>query len=195
MLNLHQNLPFHRVEKWNGRFFAESSLQENGYIMRLCQGTGRCAEQALPDDHDWLDDDEEPCNIGRLNIKETTSQLPSLILVVTTNGMRKMRIQWCNCEDAPQKHLQLFRRRLFPASFENPKTAFTFDLLDHFYMDAMECKTPALSFHRKLQRLTSPSFPDKVPVSSPPSIIEINSYSPRDATRNSCAYLVNIGIC
>jgi len=45
-------------------------------------------------------------------------------------------------------HIQLFRHGLFSASVIFPKTAFTFDVLDHFYMDAMECKTTSLSFSK-----------------------------------------------
>jgi hypothetical protein len=42
---------------------------------------------------------------------------------------------------------------------------FTFDVLDNFYIDAMECKTSAGSFFSKLRRLTSNGFPEQVPVS------------------------------
>ncbi|KAI6137012.1 hypothetical protein F5141DRAFT_1059940 [Pisolithus sp. B1] len=42
--------------------------------------------------------------------------------------------------------------RLFPASISKPKTAFTFDVLDHFLIDALECKTSAMSFYQKLKR-------------------------------------------
>jgi len=45
-----------------------------------------------------------------------------------------------SCQDLPTS-IQLFRHGLFSASVIQPKTAFTFDVLDHFYMDAMECKT------------------------------------------------------
>src|SRR5882672_3791023 len=52
-------------------------------------------------------------------------------------------------------HIQLFRHGLFSASVIRPKTAFTFAVLDHFYMDAMECKTARLSFFQKLRRFTN----------------------------------------
>ncbi len=89
----------------------------------------------------------------------------SNLLVVTTRGMFNLHVKWCRCQNAPKPDIQLFRKRLFPASFGKPKTAFTFDVLDQFHLDAMECKTSASSFHRKLQRLTNDIFPDKVPVS------------------------------
>ncbi|KAG1843030.1 hypothetical protein F4604DRAFT_1517518, partial [Suillus subluteus] len=53
---------------------------------------------------------------------------------------------------------------MFPASTSRPRTAFTFDVLDHFLIDALECKTSAMSFFQKLRRLTNNAFPDSVPV-------------------------------
>lgn len=86
--------------------------------------------------------------------------------------------------------MQLFREGLFPATHQTPKTAFTFWALDHFYIDAMECKTPAMSFYQKLQRLTNNAFPGKVHVrvclSSTPALILIHITSGcRIATENS----------
>ena len=43
--------------------------------------------------------------------------------------------------------------------------AFTFEVLDHFHIDAMECKTAALNFYNKLRRLTNNVFPTTAPVS------------------------------
>ncbi|KAI6110239.1 hypothetical protein EV401DRAFT_2059488 [Pisolithus croceorrhizus] len=60
-------------------------------------------------------------------------------------------------------HLDLLHQRLFPASISKPKTAFTFDVLDHFLIDALECKTSAMSFYQKLKRFTNNAFPERVP--------------------------------
>ncbi|KAI6017499.1 hypothetical protein EDC04DRAFT_2870101 [Pisolithus marmoratus] len=46
----------------------------------------------------------------------------------------------------------------------SPKTAFTFAVLDHFLIDALECKTSAMSFYQKLKRFTNNAFPERVPV-------------------------------
>jgi hypothetical protein len=54
---------------------------------------------------------------------------------------------------------------MFPASINRPSTAFTFDVLEHFRVDALLCKTPAQSFYAKLRRFTNDMFPTKVPVS------------------------------
>ncbi|KIK73109.1 hypothetical protein PAXRUDRAFT_94457, partial [Paxillus rubicundulus Ve08.2h10] len=51
-------------------------------------------------------------------------------------------------------HLQLLQAQLFPASISRPENAFTFDVLDHYHIDNLECKTTATFFFSKLLRLT-----------------------------------------
>ncbi|KAI6104906.1 hypothetical protein EV401DRAFT_2060714 [Pisolithus croceorrhizus] len=73
--------------------------------------------------------------------------------IVHTNGIFSHEVSVCSCPG----------RRLFPASISKPKTAFTFDVLDHFLIDALECKTSAMSFYQKLKRFTNNAFPERVP--------------------------------
>ena len=80
------------------------------------------------------------------------------IVVVHSGGVCHQRVRWCICPNSPAHHLQLFQTDLFAASFSSPKTAFTFDVLDHFYVDAMECRTSASSFFQKLRRFTNNAF-------------------------------------
>jgi hypothetical protein len=56
------------------------------------------------------------------------------------------------------------RAGLFPAMFHNPKTAFTFQVLEEFHLDNLECKTTPSQFFSCLQRLTNEEFPNTVPV-------------------------------
>jgi hypothetical protein len=63
--------------------------------------------------------------------------------------------------------VQLVRAKLFPASFKHPETAFTFEVLDHFHIDALECKTAAMNFMSKIVRISNEAFPGKVPVRQP----------------------------
>ena len=60
--------------------------------------------------------------------------------------------------------MQLMAAGLFPATFQNPKTAFTFRVLEEFHMDNRECKTTPNQFISRLRRLTSDEFPNTVPV-------------------------------
>ncbi|KAF8463729.1 hypothetical protein DFH94DRAFT_796350 [Russula ochroleuca] len=86
-----------------------------------------------------------------------------MVNTVHTTGVFKHKVRWCQCQSAPKKTVQLFQPQLFPASHLQPETAFTFDVLDHFHIDAMECKTAAASFIKKLCRLTNNAFPHVVP--------------------------------
>ncbi|KAG1830726.1 hypothetical protein DFJ58DRAFT_671542 [Suillus subalutaceus] len=84
-----------------------------------------------------------------------------------STGVFIHNVQWCHCPESSvhQQHLHLLKAQLFPASTTCPRTAFTFEVLDHFLIDALECKTSAMSFFQKLCRLTNNAFPDSVPVS------------------------------
>jgi len=86
------------------------------------------------------------------------------LVIAHSNGVFHHHIQWCACPGSAPHHIQLFRHGLFSASVICPKTAFTFDVLDHFYMDAMECKSTGLSFFQKLRRFTNNAATASVPV-------------------------------
>ena len=86
------------------------------------------------------------------------------LVIAHINGFFHHRIQWCAFLGSPPHHIQQFGHGLFSASVIHPKTAFTFDVLDHFYMDAMECKMAGLSFFQKLRRFTNNAAPASVPV-------------------------------
>jgi CxC2 like cysteine cluster associated with KDZ transposases len=60
--------------------------------------------------------------------------------------------------------MQLMMAGLFPATFRNPKTAFTFRVLENFHLDNLECKTTPSQFFSRLRRLTNDEFPNAVPV-------------------------------
>jgi hypothetical protein len=88
------------------------------------------------------------------------------VIVVDLLGVHQRRVAWCYCPEAPDKHIQLLRARLFPASIKRPSTVFTFNVLDYFHIDAVECKTAALTFFSKMRRLTNYNLPGAVPVSN-----------------------------
>ena len=48
-------------------------------------------------------------------------------------GAHRLVVRWCACDGAPPKRIQLFRRRWFPATAEDPSSAFTLDMLDFFH--------------------------------------------------------------
>lgn len=96
------------------------------------------------------------------------SKYRSDLTIVSSTGIFTRSVRWCTCTKSPDQRVELLlRAKLFPASFKNPKTAFTFEVLDHFQIDALECKTAAMNFMSKLGRITNEAFPSRVPVSGP----------------------------
>jgi len=139
----HQWHPFHRIQEWTGSFFTPTTLKDLGFILHIGHSGGVC-----PSAEDHNNDDDEN------------------LVIVDKSGIHRHQVQWCACKDGGQRHLMLFKMGLFPASTEKPKTAFTFQCLDYFHLDSMECKTAANNFFNKLRRLTNKTFPDSVDVSS-----------------------------
>jgi hypothetical protein len=104
----------------------------------------------------WLDVEEDlpvADNVDLLQDGASGKVLEdATINVVHTTGVFRHKVCWCQCP-------QLFQIQLFPASHVQPETAFTFDVLGHFYINAIECKTSAASFSKKLCHLTNNAFP------------------------------------
>ena len=87
-----------------------------------------------------------------------------IMTIVDRSGVHEIGISWCCCSEAPDHHMQLMMERLFPATFHNPKTAFTFRVLEDYHLDNLECKTTPSQFFSRLRRLTNDEFPNTVPV-------------------------------
>src|SRR6202012_5871208 len=87
-----------------------------------------------------------------------------IITVVDRSKLHEIGVSWCRCSEAPEHDMQLMMAGLFPATFHNPKTAFTFRVLEDFHLDNLECKTTPSQFFSRLRRLTNDEFPNTVPV-------------------------------
>ncbi|KAF8954794.1 hypothetical protein BDZ97DRAFT_1927721 [Flammula alnicola] len=77
------------------------------------------------------------------------------ILVLHTNGIHSVAIQYCGCSRAIPHHLQLLRRRLYPASQISVKTCATFELLRHLHKMALTTKASTYDFYRCLEKSTN----------------------------------------
>jgi hypothetical protein len=90
-----------------------------------------------------------------------------VITIIDRSGVHEIGVRWCCCADAPARDMQLMAAGLFPATFRNPKTAFTFRVLEEFHLDNLECKTTPSQFFSRLRRLTNDEFPNTVRVRRP----------------------------
>ena len=84
--------------------------------------------------------------------------------LVDHHGIFEMAVLFCACPDNRSRDKQLLGAGLFPATFKQIETLFTFAVLDNFLTDNLECKTTAQQYYSKLQSMTSNMFPDNVPV-------------------------------
>ncbi|KAG1818895.1 hypothetical protein DFJ58DRAFT_673349 [Suillus subalutaceus] len=85
------------------------------------------------------------------------------MVIIDKSGVHRLRVRCCDCPNAMSPDLQMFRHGFFPASFNKPKTLFTFRVLDDFLLDNLECGTSAMNYYSKLRRMTSRMFPHLVP--------------------------------
>jgi hypothetical protein len=90
-----------------------------------------------------------------------------LLTVVHQTGVFDMEVLFCICPNAGPDDEQLLQWGLFPSSFKQIETVFTFSVLDEFLTDNLECKTTAQQYYSKLQSITNQMFPDNVPVCHP----------------------------
>lgn len=106
----------------------------------------------------WIGHSGEHCPNASFSTSET-------LTVVDITGLHFLRVFWCQCVQSWDRAHQLLQMRLYPASVQAPRTAFTFRVLDDFLLSNKISGCPANSYYDRLRRLTNPTFPRKVPVS------------------------------
>ncbi|KAI0245298.1 hypothetical protein BJV78DRAFT_1277455 [Lactifluus subvellereus] len=129
LVNAHRDHPLHHIEIWNGHFFAMVTLQSLGLCVQLGHGGAPCP---LP------------------------SAGPKTFCVFDTTGVHHISVNFCDCQMNGIIHqcTQLLRARWFPATFNRPKTAFTFDCLDTFHELTLQGKTPLYDFYHTVLHKT-----------------------------------------
>ena len=61
--------------------------------------------------------------------------------IMCNNGMQ---------DGSPDSHLQLLKAGLFPTTTKEPRTIFTFQVLDDFIWDNVKCGTSGMNYYSKL---------------------------------------------
>ncbi|KAF9521344.1 hypothetical protein CPB83DRAFT_741929, partial [Crepidotus variabilis] len=189
--HIHENLPYHRVEKWNGKFFEKAALWQTGIKLYAGHGGGICPQSVFPARDLAAEDvaiDELPLDEDNLDgaiweeIDEDESQgkdrdqpLPGLhhrldsegnpfLRIVHTNGFHQIPIVWCSCSDQEESHdLQLLDLKLYPCSSVNIRTAFSFQVLDDIRSCNLDLHASYYQYSLRLRRMTSAVFPSYMP--------------------------------
>ena len=171
----HKNHPFHWVQMWNQQFLQKSDLLQGRLTIHLPHHPKSCSSIPLnvevdnPSDLDILDEMDNFVNQSEPTYTQesgTNFRSQSKLIIVSSTGIFRCSFQWCHCVKLSDECVQHFIcARLFPASFKNPQTLFTFEVLDHLWVDSLECKTAAMNFMSKIGWITDEAFPSHVPVS------------------------------
>lgn len=121
------------------------------------------SDNGLQDEYEATADHHE-LGFGSSNPRRNDDDGNPIISVIDRSGVHEIGVSWCCCLEAPEHDMQMIMVGLFPATFQNPKTAFTFQVLEDFHLDNLECKTTPSQFFSRLRRLTNDEFPNTVPV-------------------------------
>ncbi|RXW12097.1 hypothetical protein EST38_g13758 [Candolleomyces aberdarensis] len=130
VVSTHQRLPLHRIEFWNGAYFVKSSLKSLGLRIQLGHPIG---ERCLRPNTAWGDD----------------------FIIIDCDQIHTVGLDYCGCGQSSEGQVeQLLKRRLYPATVVNPKTAATFRVLETFELLQYESKLSAYEYYQTLARLT-----------------------------------------
>lgn len=128
-----------RAQCWKEGFFDRTSLHSLGYTCYLGHGG-------------------DPCPVE--------SPLRQLT-IIDINGWHKLQVGFCKCSAGNVPHYrQLLRMRWYPASFNRPKTAFTFDLLETYHKVTLQGKLNLYDFYHTIMQKSDNQGRSKPLVSS-----------------------------
>ena len=77
--------------------------------------------------------------------------------MIHDNGAHFVDVQFCECEgstDWVENYRQLLRVAWYPASFDRPRTAFTFDVLDTYHKLTLQGKLNLYDFYLSTMQKT-----------------------------------------
>jgi hypothetical protein len=87
--------------------------------------------------------------------------------VVNVTGQHWVKIAYCKCKthEAGNRRVdQIFRQRWMLATWNTPRTAFTFNLLNTFHVLNLQSKCNLFDFYQSVRRQTNNSDLDHLPV-------------------------------
>lgn len=119
-----------RTQRWNGISFGATTLKILGLRVQL----GHCTGDSCPTPERTRGDD---------------------FVVLDLDHVHSVSLDFCGCGHAGTDHVgQLMEHRFWPATVENPKTAATFRLLEHFEILQYESKISPFEVWSTISRLT-----------------------------------------
>jgi len=141
------SLPFHQLQIWDGKMFLKVISLKQRFVMHLGHNGKYCQSRGTP----WM-----MCQW--LEQMKRRSKRRIYLKMFLRLWAIKILLSFLTAMGFPSPHPMVCLPRISPTSHPTVQTwsvfsqchpaqdCFTFDVLDHFYMDAMECKTAGLSF-------------------------------------------------
>ncbi|KAF7305724.1 CxC2 domain-containing protein [Mycena chlorophos] len=128
----HAEQPLHWIERWNGHFFHRTSLMALGQRIQLGHPPGEACSAPHPAHSDFT--------------------------VIHTNGIHSVAVDFCACHLCKDSHhVQLLRRRWYPATSDQPRTCATFVGLDAAHAMSLSSKATLFAYYEHLEWLTDGS--------------------------------------
>lgn len=95
-----------------------------------------------------------------------------IFTVYHTNGDHQVRVSYCGCPRATTdtsnvRLSQIFAQRWFPATWSQPRTVFTFDMLQQFHILNLQSKCNMYDYYRTILRIRNNAGVENQPVSLP----------------------------
>jgi len=163
--------PFHRIEWWTGISYEQSWLWKVGSVIHLSHNGDQCPQAAKNfdanldlDKEGWFDCEEIPSTSADPKPQDQVHNGGQVMTIVHTSGVHYLPVIFCGCSQAAAEDIQLFWVGLYPSTYKSCKMVFTFQLLDDYLLENLECKTSATHYYSKLRRITNFAFPNSIPV-------------------------------
>ncbi|KAJ7235748.1 hypothetical protein B0H12DRAFT_1076022 [Mycena haematopus] len=128
----HEHTPFHRIESWNGKHFARTSLHAAGMILHMCFKATNGASC--------------PHNSSRFRKRQ-------VMTLGEENGFHDVEIEYCSCQTSDAVD-QLLAVNLLPSSFSTVQTVFTWTVMKRFHIHCLASKKSAYDYVKALCKLT-----------------------------------------
>jgi hypothetical protein len=117
------------------------------------------------------------------------AQSINTFIIVDGAGVHDTTVDFCACHGAAEQHVQLLRRRLYPATFDNPSTAFSFQLLRDFLAISFNTRLSQLHFMDFLRQKMDNSGLRDIPVGA---VVQLASHDTNQASKGSPGWVSKV---
>ncbi|KAJ7710936.1 hypothetical protein B0H17DRAFT_1324352 [Mycena rosella] len=148
----HEHNPFHRIQIWQGKLVSRISLRSLDQVIQTCLNelgaNGRCKE-----------------------VSDASAKSSEMILGGPQRLSQRqgdcVKVDACGCVGdrgcrAPELWEELMLVGLFPASFNSPKTVFTWRVMKQFHIHCLASKKSAYDYVKALCKLTDNTFATQI---------------------------------